>query len=136
MRVLLLYLALIFPLELLSQTASEIIKRSEETIKGKTSYGIVEMKIITPEFKRTVKMEGWWVGNEKVLIEIKYPKKEEGNRTLKIGNEIWLYLRNTESVVKIPPSMMLQSWNVSDFTYDDLVRESNLERDWRLYLEL
>jgi len=75
-------------------------------------------------------MEGWWVGNEKALIEIKYPKKEEGNKTLKIGNELWLYLRNTESLTKIPPSMMLQSWNGSDFTYDDLVRESNLERDY------
>jgi outer membrane lipoprotein-sorting protein len=90
------------------------------------------MSIITPEFKRTIKIEAWWVGNEKALIEIKYPKREEGNKTLKIGNEIWLYLRNTESLVKIPPSMMLQSWNGSDFTYDDLVRESNLERDYEM----
>jgi len=112
------------------QTPQEIIKKSENQIKGRTSYGIVEMNIITPDFKRTLKMEGWWVGNEKALIEIKYPKKEEGNKTLKIGNELWLYLRNTESLTKIPPSMMLQSWNGSDFTYDDLVRESNLERDY------
>lgn len=112
------------------QTPQEIIKKSENQIKGRTSYGIVEMTIITPDFKRTLKMEGWWVGNEKALIEIKYPKKEEGNKTLKIGNELWLYLRNTESLIKIPPSMMFQSWNGSDFTYDDLVRESNLERDY------
>lgn len=117
---------------LFSQSAHEIVKKSEDLIKGKTSWGIVEMSIITPEFKRTIKMEAWWVGNEKALIEIKYPKREEGNKTLKIGNEIWLYLRNTESLVKIPPSMMLQSWNGSDFTYDDLVRESNLERDYEM----
>ncbi|CUS90596.1 outer membrane lipoprotein-sorting protein [Candidatus Kryptobacter tengchongensis] len=115
-----------------AQSPQEIIKKSENQIKGKTSYGIVEMTIITPDFKRTLKMEGWWIGNEKALIEIKYPKKEEGNKTLKIGKEIWLYLRNTESLIKIPPSMMLQSWNGSDFTYDDLVRESNLERDYEM----
>ncbi|CUS97474.1 outer membrane lipoprotein-sorting protein [Candidatus Kryptobacter tengchongensis] len=115
-----------------AQSPQEIIKKSENQIKGKTSYGIIEMTIITPDFKRTLKMEGWWIGNEKALIEIKYPKKEEGNKTLKIGKEIWLYLRNTESLIKIPPSMMLQSWNGSDFTYDDLVRESNLERDYEM----
>jgi len=119
-------------LQATAQSPQEIIKKSENQIKGKTSYGIVEMTIITPDFKRTLKMEGWWIGNEKALIEIKYPKKEEGNKTLKIGKEIWLYLRNTESLIKIPPSMMLQSWNGSDFTYDDLVRESNLERDYEM----
>jgi len=123
--------SLIFSIGVYSQTPQEIIKRSEQAIKGiRTAYGVFEMTVITPDFERTVKMEGWWVGNEKALIEIKYPKREEGNKTLKIGNEIWLYLRNTESLIKIPPSMMLQSWNGSDFTYDDLVRESNLERDY------
>lgn len=121
-----------FAFPIICQTPQEIIKKSEDQIKGKTSYGIVEMTIITPEFKRALKMEAWWVGNEKALIEIKYPKKEEGNKTLKIGKEIWLYLRNTESLIKIPPSMMLQSWNGSDFTYDDLVRESNLEKDYEM----
>lgn len=28
--------------------------------------------------------------------------------------------------------MMLQSWNSSDFTYDDIVRGSNLERDYEM----
>ncbi len=78
-------LAFLSPFVILSQTPQEIIKKSEEQIKGKTSYGVVEMTIITPDFKRTLKMEGWWVGNEKALIEIKYPKKEEGNKTLKRG---------------------------------------------------
>jgi len=115
---------------LYAQTPYEIIRRSEEKIKGKTSYGVIEMVVSTQEFTRTIRMEGWWVGNEKALIEIKYPKKEAGNKTLKIKNELWMYLRNTESLIKIPPSMMLQSWNGSDFTYDDLVRETNLERDY------
>lgn len=47
---------------------------------------------------------------------------------------MWNYLRNTETVIKIPPSMMLQAWNGSDFTNDDLVRESNLVRDYRVKL--
>jgi outer membrane lipoprotein-sorting protein len=77
-----------------------------------------------------MEMDSWWVGNEKALILIRSPRKEAGNKTLKIGNELWSYLKNTEMTIKLPPSMMLQSWNGSDFTNDDLVRESNLSRDY------
>ncbi len=113
-----------------AQTAEEIVRKAENTLKGKTAYGIVEMTVITPDYERTLKMESWWVGNEKALIIIKSPRRERGNKTLKIGNEMWNYLKNTETVIKIPPSMMLQSWNGSDFTNDDLVRESNLVKDY------
>ncbi len=113
-----------------AQTAEEILKRAEDAVKGETAYGIIRMTITTPEFTRTLEMESWWQGNEKALIITKSPKKEAGNKTLKIGNEIWSYLRNTETTIKIPPSMMLQSWNGSDYTNDDLVRESNLNRDY------
>ena len=118
--------------KLFSQTAEQIITKAENDVKGKSSYGTIEMIIKTPDYIRTLKMESWWVGNEKALIVTKAPAKEEGNKTLKIGDEIWTYLRNTETTIKIPPSMMLQSWNGSDFTNDDLVRESNLVKDYDL----
>lgn len=112
------------------QTAEEIIRKSEDLIKGKTCQGKFIMIVTTPSYTRTMEMDSWWVGNEKALILIRSPKKEAGNKTLKIGNELWTYLRNTETTIKLPPSMMLQSWNGSDFTNDDLVRESNLSRDY------
>ncbi len=114
----------------IAQTAEDIIKKSEDLIKGKSAHGVIEMTIETEDYTRTLKMESWWEGNEKALIVIQSPKKEEGNKTLKIGNEMWNYLKNTETTIKIPPSMMLQSWNGSDFTNDDLVRESNLSKDY------
>jgi outer membrane lipoprotein-sorting protein len=116
----------------LGQTPEEIVQRAENAYKGKTSYGIFEMKVVTPDYVRTLKMESWWVGNEKALIKIIAPAREAGNRTLKIGKDIWMYLRNTETTIRIPPSMMLQSWNGSDYTYDDLVRESNAVRDYNI----
>ncbi len=120
----------IIPLNLRAQTASEIIQRAEDAIKGKTSTGTFEMTVTTPSYSRSLVMDNWWEGNDKALIVIKSPKKEAGNKWLKIGNEMWSYLSNTETTIKIPPSMMMQSWNGSDFTNDDLVRESNLVRDY------
>lgn len=113
-----------------AQTAEEIIEKSENLLKGNTSRGTFEMTVVTPDYERTLTMDSWWVGNEKALIVIQSPKREAGNKTLKIGNEMWMYLKNTETTIKIPPSMMLQSWNGSDFTNDDLVRESNLAKDY------
>ena len=46
--------------------------------------------------------------------------------TLRIGNEMWNYLPKTNKVMKIPPSMMMGSWMGSDFTNDDLVKESSM----------
>jgi outer membrane lipoprotein-sorting protein len=115
-----------------AQSADEIIKKSEDLIKGETAYGTFTMTVVTPDFTRELTLESWWVGNEKALIVIKSPKKEAGNKTLKIKNEMWNYLKNTETTIKVPPSMMLQSWNGSDFTNDDLVRESNLNEDYYL----
>jgi outer membrane lipoprotein-sorting protein len=129
-----LILTLLLTFSISAQSADEIINKAEKLIKGESAHGIIEMTITTPDFTRTLKMESWWVGNEKALIVTKSPKKERGNKTLKIGNEMWTYLKNTESTIKIPPSMMLQSWNGSDFTNDDLVRESNLNEDYNLEL--
>ncbi len=112
----------------------QIVKRSEDAIRGKTSHAVFEMTIVTPYYKRTLKLESWWVGTQKALIVVRAPRKEAGNKTLKIGNELWNYLRNTETVIKLPPSMLLQSWNGSDFTNDDLVRESSIVRDYQLTL--
>ena len=56
--------------------------------------------------------------------------KEAGIGSLRIGTEMWNYLPNVERIVKIPPSMMLQPWMGSDFTNDDLVKESSILEDY------
>ncbi len=114
------------------QTAQDIVTRSEDLLKGENSRGSFRMTITTPDYTRTMEMDSWWVGNEKALIVITSPRREAGNKTLKVKNELWMYLRNTETTIKVPPSMMLQSWNGSDFTNDDLVRESSLVDDYTM----
>ncbi|HQT91479.1 MAG TPA: outer membrane lipoprotein-sorting protein [Candidatus Kryptobacter bacterium] len=116
-----------------AQDAKQIIQRAEDAIKGKvSSHSIMEMTIKTPDYTRTMKMESWTSGTSKALVKILSPAREAGNRTLKLGNDIWMYLRNTETTIRIPPSMMLQSWNGSDYTYDDMVREETLTEDYSI----
>jgi len=117
---------------LTAQTAHDIIKRAEDLLRGESSQGKFRMTIVTPDYERTMEMDSWWAGTDKALIAITSPRREAGNKTLKVGNELWMYLRNTETTIKVPPSMMLQSWNGSDFTNDDLVRESSIARDYTM----
>jgi outer membrane lipoprotein-sorting protein len=129
-----LILIFIMLLKLNAATPEEIITKAEEGIKGKTSHGIFTMNVVRPEFTRTVKMESWNDGNENALIVVLAPKREQNNKTLKRGNEMWTYLKNTELTMKLPPSMLLQSWNGSDLTNDDMLRETNLAEDYKLRL--
>lgn len=114
-----------------SQDAVQIIQKAEDAIKGRTSsHSIMEMTITTPDYTRGMKMESWSIGDSKALVNVLSPAREAGNRTLKLGNDIWMYLRTTETTIRIPPSMMLQSWNGSDYTYDDMVRGETLTKDY------
>jgi hypothetical protein len=76
-------------------------------------------------------MRSYAVGTHKSFVQILYPGKDRGITFLKIDNAMWQYVPRIEKIIKIPASMMLQSWMGSDFTNDDLVRESSLSADYQ-----
>ena len=76
-----------------AQTAQQIISRSEDILKGASSKGSFRMVITTPDYTRSMEMDSWWVGTEKALIVITSPRREAGNKTLKVKNELWMYLQ-------------------------------------------
>ena len=71
-------------------------------------------------------MELWTKGMDYTFALIKAPRKDKGVATLKRKNQMWNYFPKINKVMKVPPSMMLSSWMGSDFTNDDLVKESTL----------
>ncbi len=110
--------------------AAEIARRSDRALKGKTQQGKCSMTVRRPEWERTLEMDYWSVNPDKTFILITAPAKERGTATLRIGTNMWIYLPRVERTIKIPPSLMLQPWMGSDFTNDDLVRESSLVNDY------
>ena len=107
-----------------------IVKKMDQLYRSETSHAEIEMQITTPHWERTLAMNVWTKGMDKTFIRIMAPKKERGVATLRIGNEMWNYLPKTNKVMKIPPSMMMGSWMGSDFTNDDLVKESSMLNDY------
>ncbi len=110
--------------------ALAIARKCDAALKGKTQYGAASMTVRTPEWERTLEMTFWYDYPDKTFIRITSPAKEAGTGTLRIGTNMWIYLPSVERVMKIPPSLMLQPWMGSDFTNDDLVKESSLPTDY------
>ena len=127
----------LFLLSLLTNSAfsqeidvKELVREADEKIRGNSSSGIFTMTIERPGWSRSISMKNWSLGNEYSLIYITAPAKEKGQVFLKRKNEMWNWIPSIERMVKIPPSMMMQSWMGSDFTNDDLVKESSLVKDY------
>jgi outer membrane lipoprotein-sorting protein len=112
------------------QDALEIIKKVDQKMRGNYSYQEMEMKIVRPDWERAVTMKSWSKGTTYALILITSPAKEKGQVFLKRDKEMWNWVPSIERMIKIPPSMMMQSWMGSDFTNDDLVRESSIVIDY------
>lgn len=111
-------------------TAKEIIAKADEKNRGISSQGIMSMTIVRPSWERTIEMKNWSKGTEKFMIYITSPAKEKGQVFLKVGKEMWNYVPTISRMIKIPPSMMMQSWMGSDFTNDDLVKQSSIVVDY------
>ena len=111
-------------------TGHEIVERVENLLWGTTLQAELEMTVTSPRWQRTVSMRAWIERPRRSFIRILAPAKEAGIGSLRIGAEMWNYLPAIERTIKIPPSMMLQPWMGSDFTNDDLVKESSLVNDY------
>jgi outer membrane lipoprotein-sorting protein len=110
--------------------ASALIRKCDAVLRGKTAHALADMVIVNPNWRRTVSMESWSEGTERFFIHVTSPQREKGTTFLKLGNLLYQWIPSAEMRIKITPSMMLQSWMGSDFTNDDLVKESSMVDDY------
>jgi outer membrane lipoprotein-sorting protein len=111
-------------------SADEIIKKADEKNRGLSSQGTLTMTVIRPDWTRTITMNSWSKGRDYSMVLITAPAKDKGQVFLKIKTEMWNWVPSIDKTIKIPPSMMLQSWMGSDFTNDDLVKQSSIVVDY------
>lgn len=132
MKKVLFFLTLIISHVSISQmTADEIIQKAEDKLRGTTSYAEMTVKTIRPKWTREMTMKTWTKGDDYSVTLILSPAKDKGTVFLKRKNEIWQYLPSIERTIKMPPSMLTQSWMGTDLKNDDLVKESSLKDDYK-----
>ncbi len=111
-------------------SAKDIVKKADDNMRGKTSQAAITIKIIRPTWSREMNMKAWSKGDDYSMILITSPAKEKGTVFLKRIKEVWNWIPSIERNIKLPPSMMSQSWMGTDFTNDDLVKEASTVMDY------
>jgi hypothetical protein len=108
----------------------QLLARLDELYRSKSSIARIEIRVTTPRSTRSLRLKAWTRGEDEALIVIEAPPREEGTATLRVGPNLWNYLPRIARTIRVPPSMMLGSWMGTDFTNDDLVKESSLRKDF------
>ena len=109
-----------------AENAAEIVRASIDNWRGQSSYGEMSMTIHRPTWERTMSMRSWTSGSKKSLVRVTAPKKDAGNGTLMVDNSMWSYSPKVNRVIKVPSSMMGQSWMGSDFSNKDVSRADDI----------
>jgi outer membrane lipoprotein-sorting protein len=113
-------------------TAESLIAGALDLMRGGTSYTELSMVIHRPDWERTSTLVSWTRGREDALIRFTAPARDAGNATLKLGEKMWTYTPKLNRTIRLPYSLMSQSWAGSDFSYNDLSRTDDLLRHYEL----
>jgi outer membrane lipoprotein-sorting protein len=111
-------------------TAKEVVEKADKNMRGDTSLAKMTIKIVRPTWDREMDMITWSKGEDYAMVLVTSPAREKGTAFLKRKKEVWNWVPSIERNIKLPPSMMSQSWMGTDFTNDDLVREASSVSDY------
>tara|TARA_B100001769_G_C22097148_1_gene592014 strand:- start:1069 stop:1803 length:735 start_codon:yes stop_codon:yes gene_type:complete len=113
-----------------SQSPLEIIKIADNRLRGNSSYSEITITIVRPKWEKKMSVKSWSRGTDYSVSLVTSPAKEKGSVFLKRKKEAWNYLPTIERTIKLPPSMMTQNWMGTDFTNDDLIKQSSMVVDY------
>jgi outer membrane lipoprotein-sorting protein len=106
--------------------ATQIVRDAIDHWRGLSSHGEMTMTIHRPDWERTMSMESWSEGEKLSLVRVTAPRKDRGNGTLIDDNRMWTFSPKVNRVIKVPSSMMNQSWMGSDFSNKDISRTDDI----------
>jgi outer membrane lipoprotein-sorting protein len=114
------------PTQAQAPDAAALIKAAIDYWRDTSSYAVSEMTIHRPDWERRVTFRVWTRGDKHSLVRVIAPAKDAGNATLLVDNDMWSFTPKINRVIKIPSSMMTQSWMGSDFSNSDLAKADDL----------
>jgi outer membrane lipoprotein-sorting protein len=119
-----------------SLSATDIVRMADEKFNGeKSAVSTMEMTVVRPTWERTFEFKSWSEGRENSLTLITAPARDAGQTFLKRGQEMWDWNPAISRLIKLPPSMMSQGWMGSDYTNDDILKESSVVNDYTHEIE-
>ena len=109
-----------------AQDARAIVDEAVRYYRSTASVCSMEITIHRSAWQRSMELRVATRGQKDSIFFITAPPKDEGNGTLIKGWSMWTYNPRINRTMKVPPSMMSQSWMGSDFSYEDLVKADTM----------
>jgi outer membrane lipoprotein-sorting protein len=106
--------------------ATQIVRDAVDHWRGLSSYTVMSMVIHRPDWERSMTMRAWTKGDDRSLVRVIEPKKDRGNGTLTDDDNMWTFSPKINRVIKVPSSLMGQSWMGSDFSNKDVARADDI----------
>lgn len=107
-----------------------ITRNIDALFRSTATEARIEVTIVTPRSTRELRMRSWTRGEDRALIVIESPARDEGTATLRRDRSLWNYLPRISRTMRVPPSMMSSSWMGSDLTNDDLTQSSTFRESY------
>ena len=107
-----------------------LLQHLDDLYRSTSSIARIRIDVTTGRGVRTMQIKAWTRGEDEVLVLIEEPAREAGTATLRVRNNLWNHLPRIARTIRVPPAAMLGSWMGTDFTNDDLVKESSLRKDF------
>ena len=106
--------------------ATHIVRAAINHWRGISSYTEMSMVIHRPDWERSMTMRAWTKGEDQSLVRVIDPAKDRGNGTLTDHDSMWTFSPKVNRVIKVPSSMMGQSWMGSDFSNKDVAKAADI----------
>ena len=106
--------------------ADTLLRQVFDNYRSASSETSVGMTVHRPDWERHLEMKAWTRGQDDALVRFVAPAKDAGNATLKLDRDTWVFNPKLNQVIKLPASMMSQSWMGSDFSYNDLSKSEDI----------
>lgn len=98
--------------------------------EGQTFRAKMKMTIIRPKWKREIEAKMWVRTRDYSCVLLTAPARERGQAFLKRKNDLWNWQPGIGRTIKMASTLTGQSWMGSDFTTDDIVRQTSFLNDF------
>ena len=104
----------------------ELIRAAMDHWRGVSSYSEMTMIVHRSDWERRFSMQAWTEGEKLSLVRVIEPKRDAGNGTLVKDQSMWTFSPKINRIIKVPSSMMNQSWMGSDFSNKDISKSTDV----------
>src|SRR5688572_12469049 len=77
-----------------------VTRRLDDLYRSTGTVARIEVSIVTPRQTRAMRMRSWTRGQDRALIVIESPARDEGTATLRVDRNLWNYMPRISRTIR------------------------------------